>query len=155
MTDELIGVPDSLIKQRWEAEREARGAFTSHDLTRVGNVLLLILDIKGLAIPATWEHQLKTDTINTIGIEISLVWHEVAIKGAFRSLLVVEAVETDSSLLKEILSVIWCHIPERLFNIGYGVREVAIIGIASNHMEVGREGGQGGVACIWIEKIVP
>ena len=31
-----------------------------------------------------------TDSINTIGVEISLIGHKLAIEGAFRSLLVVE-----------------------------------------------------------------
>lgn len=64
------------------------------------------------AIPAAREHELKANSIDTIGIEISLVRKEVAIERAFRSLAVIKAVETNGSLFKESLSVVRSHIPE-------------------------------------------
>lgn len=54
---------------------------------------LLILDFEGLASPAAREHQLETKTIGAVGIEVSLVWHEVSIERTFRGFGVVEAVE--------------------------------------------------------------
>jgi hypothetical protein len=117
-------------------------------------MLLLVLDLEALAIPAAWEHQLQTDTINAVGIKISLVWHEVAIKGTLRSLSIVEAIETHRSLLKEGLGVVWGVVPERLFDVRDWVAEVAVVGIASNHVEVCREGRQASIASVGVKKVV-
>jgi hypothetical protein len=124
-------------------------------LRGVSDVLLLVLNVEALAIPAAWEHQLQTDTINTIGIKISLVWHEVAIKGTLRSLSIVEAIETHCSLLKESLGIVRGLVPERLLDVGDWVAEVAVVGIASNHVEVCRESRQASAASVGVQKVVP
>jgi len=118
-------------------------------------MLLLVLDLKALSIPAAGKHELQTETIKTVGVEVSLIWHEVAIEGAFRSNRVVKAVETQCGLLKKGLGVIWSNVPVRLWNVGDRISEVTLIGITSNHLEVFGKGGQASVASIWIQKIVP
>ncbi len=116
---------------------------------------LLVLDFEGFASPAAREHQLETNTISAVGIEVSLVRHEVSIERTFRGLGVVEAVEAQSGLLKEGLGVVRRLVPQRLLNVRDGiVREVAVVGIASNHLETRREGRQGGVTSVRIKKVV-
>ena len=116
---------------------------------------LLILDFEVLASPAAREHQLETNTIGTVGIEVRLVWHEVSIERTFRGFGVVEAVEAQGGLLKEGLGVVRRLVPQRLLNVRDGiVREVAVVGIASNHLETRRKGRQGGVTSIRIQEVV-
>jgi hypothetical protein len=112
LANKLISVPDSLIEQRWQTDWEAFGAITSHNLAWVCNVALLIRRGWVDSIPAAREHELKTNSVDTIGIKISLVRKEVAIEGAFRGLAVIKAVETNGSLFEESLGVVWSHIPE-------------------------------------------
>jgi hypothetical protein len=88
-----------------------------------------------LPVPATWEHQLKANTILAIGVKISLVRQGVAIKRALGSLGVVETVESESGLTKEGLSVIWSHVPVGFVDIGNWVVELALVGISSNHLK--------------------
>lgn len=150
---ESIGSPNSLIEQTWKTLRETRRAVSSHDLTRVGNVRLLILGGTILSIPARREHELETDTISAVGIKVGLVWEEVAVERTLGGLGIVEAVESESGLTEEWLLCIFAE-PEGFLDIGDGVSEVALVGVACDHLETSGEGGKGCVAGIGVEEVV-
>jgi hypothetical protein len=150
----LIGIPDGLIEERNETSLETLGAITSHDLAGVRNVALHILAGLVDTIPATREHKLETDTIFAIGIEISLVWQEVTVQRTLGSLGVVEAVESKSGLAEESLGVVWSLVPVGLWNIWYRVREVALVGVTSNHLKSLWECGNIGLASIGVKEVV-
>lgn len=97
-----------------------------------------------LAIPARRKHELYSDSVGAIGIEISLVREIVAVKGAFRVPAVVETVEADGALLKINLAGLAERDPERLFRISLldiepsnGV--VTAETVSSDHAEAFRE----------------
>jgi ABC-type Fe2+-enterobactin transport system substrate-binding protein len=141
LANKLISVPDSLVEQRRQADRESIGAITSHDLAWIRNVALLIGRGWIDTIPAAREHQLKTDAIDAVSIQICLVRKEVAIQGALGGLAVVETVEANGRLLQECLGVIWSNIPEGFLDIRNRVGKVALVCVASDHLEAGRKGG--------------
>ena len=78
----------------------------------------------------------------------------MSVEGAFWSLGVVEAVEPKSGLTQEGLCVVWGDIPVGLLNVGNGVGEITLIGVATDHLKTGREGRERSVANVWIKEVV-
>jgi hypothetical protein len=58
-------------------------------------------------------------------------------------------------LFKESLGVVRGHIPERLLDVGDWVAEVAVVGIAGDHVEVCRKSRQASIASVGVQKVVP
>lgn len=114
---------------------------------------LMILGINVNSIPARREHELKSDTVETVGIEIRLVWKEVAVERALRSNSIVEAVEAESRLTEEgLLS----HVagPVRFWEIRNGVTKVSLIGVTGDHLKAFGESRDSGVASIGVQEVV-
>jgi hypothetical protein len=114
---------------------------------------LVVLGIDINTIPARREHELESNTIETIGIEVRLVGKEVAVERTLRGDGIIEAVKTKSSLTEEgLLGHVAC--PVRLWEIRDGVTEVALIGVTGDHLEALGESREGGVVCVGVQKIV-
>ena len=92
----------------------------------------------GLAIPARREHELETDTILAVRIQVILVRKEVAVQGRFRLLGIVETVESNSLLLKSELGHLIAG-PLGLGRVWDRPCEVAEERVSGYHPEVGRE----------------
>jgi len=116
-------------------------------------VALLILAGDVLSIPAAGEHQLEADAVSAVGIKVGLVWEEVAVERTFGGLGVVETVESDGGLAEERLFSILAG-PERLLDVGDGVGEVTLVGVACDHLEASGEGGKGGITCVGVQEVV-
>lgn len=100
-----MSVPDNLEQHAWKTIRIAGRAVSSHDEIGVGNVVLVVGAIGSIAsLPARREHDLKTDTIFAVGIEVCLVRQEVAVQSTFGCLIVVKAVEADGTLSQNLLA---------------------------------------------------
>lgn len=154
MAVECVGVPDDLVEERWYPLGEAWRTVAGHDLTWVGHMVLLILRHHLVSIPARWEHQLETNTISAVCIEVGLIWEEVAVERALGGLLVVEAVETESGLTKEGLGVVRSSAPKGFLDIGNRVGEVALVGITGDHLEASWEASEGIIAGIRVQEVV-
>jgi hypothetical protein len=120
--------------------------------------LLVRGSVASSTVPAAGEHELKANTIQAVGIQIGLVWEEVTVQRALRSNTgcIVETVETESSLTKEVLSFIDAG-PIRLWDVGNWVREVSLVRVTRNHLKASREGsdiGNRSIASIWVQKVV-
>jgi hypothetical protein len=120
--------------------------------------LLVWGSVASRTIPAAGKHEFKANTIQAIGIQIGLIWKEVTVQGALRSNTgcIVETVETECGLTKEILGFIDAS-PIRLWDVGNWVREVSLVRVARNHLKASREGsdiGNRSIASIWVQKVV-
>lgn len=152
---ELVGSPDGLVEERWEALGEASRTVPSHALGWVLDVGLAIITRRINPVPARREHDFKANAISTIRIHECLVRKEMTEERTFIGTLgVVEAVESKSSGLEEFLRVVGALIPEGLLDIGNRVAEVALIGVTSDHVEACRECRDGGVAFVGEQKVV-
>jgi hypothetical protein len=116
LTDKFISVPDSLIEERHETLWVLWGTIAGHNLRRISDVRFMVGRIKR-AIPAAWEHQLKADTVDTIGIQVSLIWQEVTVERSFSLLCIVETIESKGGLLKKGLGIVWSLVPVGLWDI--------------------------------------
>jgi len=95
---ECISVPDSLEEQTRKLDGETLWASTIHDRVWEGNVRLVVRRVEIFTIPAAGEHELETNAIEAISVQVIFVRHEVTVEGAFASDLVVETVETKGLL---------------------------------------------------------
>lgn len=78
----------------------------------------------------------------------------MAKKRTFRVLRIIEAVEPKSGLTEELLRIVRCHVPIGLRNVWNWVGEVALVCIACNHRETGRERFNDCLASVGIKKVV-
>lgn len=149
-----ISVPDDLKQHARKTLGVAFRAVTGHDKVRESNVVLVVGAISCVtSLPAGREHDLETDTICAVGIEVRLIGHEVAIQGALRSLGIVEAVEANGALSQDFLGSLTQRSPERFCRIwlSWVTSSVgAAVSVASDHAEIGRES----LDVVSIEKIV-
>lgn len=123
-------------------------AVTSDDQVRVGNVALVVVGIKVDTVPARRKHELGTNAIGAVGIDVVLSGQEVTVERAFCSLTVVKAIETDRTLSQIFLGGLAKTGPLRLGRVGLLVRVVAdgvvaSIAVTSNHAETRRESRDG------------
>ena len=128
------GVPDSLEEERNDTGLEALGAGSIHDKRGVGDVGGVVVGVDILAVPAGWEHQLETDTIRAVRVQIVLVGQEVTTERRFGLGLVVQTVEPKGLLFEGGLGTL-CTSPLRLGRIRDGPGEVPLEGITGNHAE--------------------
>lgn len=135
---ESIRVPDGLVEKGREPGLEARRAVTVHHERWIGHVRLVIGSVQIFAIPARREHELETDTILAVRIQVILVRKEVAVQGRFRLLGIVETVESNSLLLKSELGHLIAG-PLGLGRVWDRPCEVAEERVSGYHPEVGRE----------------
>lgn len=141
---ELGRVPDGLVEEAGETGGEALGAGAVHDAAGVGDVVHLVLGGHVLAVPARGEHELGADAVLAVGVEVGLVGHEVAVQGALGRLVVVEAVEAERLLGEALLGG----------GVGLAGREVALVGVAGDHLHAVGEGGDLGLAGGVVEEVV-
>jgi hypothetical protein len=141
---ELSGVPDSLVEEARETDGEVRGARAVHDGAGVCDVIHLVLGSNVLAVPARGEHQLGADAVLAVGVEVGLVGHEMAVEGALGREAVVEAVEADGLLGEALLGG----------RGGLASGEVALVGVAGDHLHAVGEGGDLGLAGGVVEEVV-
>lgn len=146
-------VPDGLEEKTDKANRIIRRAITSHHLTWICNVRSVVWAVEVFSIPATGEHEFGSNSIGTIGVQVSLIWKEMAVQRAFRSLGVVQAVHSNGGLAKETLG---SHVtsPVRLGKIRDRIAEVTLVGIAREHLEARRESRDIGAASVGVQEIV-
>ena len=128
------GVPDSLEEKRNDAGLEALGTGSIHDERGVGDVGGVVVRVDILAVPARREHELETDTIGAVGVQVVLVGQEVTAERRFGLGLVVQAVEPEGLLLEGGLGTLFTG-PFRLGRIRDGPGEVPLEGITGNHAE--------------------
>ncbi|CAF3585823.1 unnamed protein product [Fusarium graminearum] len=70
-------------------------------------------------LPARREHELETNSILTVRIKVALVGHVVAVKSAFRSLIIVEAVEAKRTLSQITLRSLAKSLPLGLLRVWF------------------------------------
>lgn len=128
------GVPNSFEEERNDAGLEAFGAGSVHDERGVGDVRGVVIGVDILAVPARWEHQLETDTIGAVGVQVVLVGQKVTAQRRFGLGLVVQAVEPKGLLLEGGLRTLFTG-PLRLGGIRDGPGEVPLEGVTGNHAE--------------------
>lgn len=150
---ERIGIPDSLVEERNKAFGVASRAITGHDFRRISDMRLMIRGAGG-PVPAAGEHQFKADTIDTISIEVGLVGQEVTKERTLGSCSIIKTVEAQSGLAEEGLGVVRIHVPVGLWDVRHRVGEVALIGVASNHVEILGERLNCRLAGVWVKEVV-
>lgn len=147
-------VPDDLVHETRNANGIVVGASSRHDQVREGDVALVISTVRLVAsFPAGGEHDLESDTIRAVGVEISLVGQVMAIKSALWVFGVVQAIESKRTLGQGVLVGLAKRFPEgflrvRLAWISGCVRSSVIR--SRQHPEVSRESGD----VVAIEKVV-
>lgn len=147
-------IPDDLVHETRNANGIVFGASSRHDQVREGDVALVIITVRLVAsFPAGGEHDLESDAIRAVGVEISLVGQVMAIKSALWVFGVVQAIESKRTLGQGVLVGLAKRFPEgflrvRLAWISSCVRSSVIR--SRQHPEVGRESGD----VVAIEKVV-
>jgi hypothetical protein len=129
-----VGVPDGLEEERGETDREILGAVAAVDHAGVRDVALVVIGVNVLAVPARGEEELGADTLRAVGIEVTLVGHEVAVARALGLAGVVHAVEAERLLHESLLG----HViggPLRCRRVGDGTGEVTHARVSGNHLE--------------------
>jgi hypothetical protein len=140
---EGIRVPDGLEEQGNEAGLKTFRACTVLDQVGEGHVALVVLGINILAVPARGEGNFKAKSIGTVGIQVRLVGHVVAVERGLGLLGVVQAVEAECTLSQIRLVGLAKGLPVglgrvRLRRVAEGV--VAAVCVSGNHAETVREG---------------
>lgn len=137
LASELVSGKDGLVEKEWVVDIVSLRAVALLDQAWVCDVRLVVVRVLGSGSTAR-ECHLEADTINTVGIHVLLVWELVAVEGCLWGLGVVEAVDTNSTLLEEELIGRggW---PEAELLVGEWAGEVADSRVARNHLEAFRE----------------
>lgn len=115
---ELGGVVKALEHEAGKTDGEFFGTGSIHDSVRVGDVVLVIGAVKGIATrPARRKHEFESNSVGTVRIDVSLVREVVTHKGGFALLGIVETVDADGQLLEDVLLDISLGPPYRLLRV--------------------------------------
>lgn len=148
------GVPNDLVHQTREAVGVVIGTSSSHDQVRKCDMALVIIAVNVVAsFPARGKHDLEAQAILTVGIEIVLVRHVVAVESALGVLVVVQTVEAKRALSQCVLVGLAEGFPFRLARVRLArvACRVGSPGIVSRqHSEIGRKSGD----VVAVEKVV-
>lgn len=135
---ESSSIPDNFEEQAWQADGVGIGTGSSHDEVRESHVVSVVLTVGVFAIPARLEHELQSEAIRTVLVEIGLVRKVVAVQGSLRRLAVVEAVESKGTLRQILLLCLTERSPLRLRRVRlawvtYGISPSFVA--SGNHLE--------------------
>lgn len=141
-------VVDGLVEEARQTDREVVRAVAVNHQVRVSDVALVVVGVQIDTIPAGREHELETNAVGAVGINVVLGGQEVTIQRTLGGLGVVEAVETKGALSQVGLSGLTQGGPQGLGGIGIlvaGITNsvVAAVGISGDHAESGGEGNDG------------
>lgn len=111
----------------------------------------VVIRVQVDTIPARGEHELETDAIGAVGVNVVLGGQEVTVQRALSGLGVVEAVESEGTLLQVVLGGLAEGSPQGLGRVGVlvaGVTDsvVTALGVSGDHAESRGEGDDGLVA---------
>lgn len=128
---EILSGPNGLEKEEWVVVIVAIWAVTLLDKRWVCHVRSVVGRVE-LTCTARWESHLHADTVGAVGIHVIFRWELVAVEGRLGSPSIVEAVESNSTLLQEKLVARVCW-PLAQLLIRLLASEVAKLWVASNH----------------------
>lgn len=137
---ELSCVVEALEHETGKTDREIIRAVAVHDSVWVGDVVHVVGAVNDIAThPARGEHELESNTIRAVGVNVGLIGKEVTLKGGLARLVVVETVDANGHLLENALfDVAFCP-PSRLLRIRLvaapGSIKLAPRVVARNHAE--------------------
>jgi hypothetical protein len=138
---EHVGLIDDLVEHGRKTLVVTFGASTVSAVRGVGNMIHVVLGIK-LAIPARGKHDLSTNAIVAVLVDVGLVGHLVTFHGSFVADTVVHAVESKDGLQTRLLNHVGlgpCLARGRLQLVFPLAKVFALERVASDHSEAGRE----------------
>lgn len=115
---ESSSVPDHLIHETRQSDRVILRAGTCHNKIWESDMVLMIVAVHSITtFPARREHDLQTNTILTVCVQVFLVRHIMTVEGTLRGFLVVETVEAERTLSQVLLRGLAKSLPHRLLRV--------------------------------------